>query len=194
LGTPLGSGLTSIMRFVGTDAPPLNVRSSQVTDGTYRTIFAVDAGPDVAVPWTKPDDLPFISGDPASVLGDIGSALIAAYFDGHISMSPSTISASELRALITHRSNDNAAASLPAASPLTIPLGIPTAAPLVSINEEEEAELPPLLAAFAALTEDDLLVLARREEGEEEPYYLSVEEREVAESPADVTLPQLAIW
>ncbi|HOM18937.1 MAG TPA: DUF1559 domain-containing protein, partial [Thermoguttaceae bacterium] len=42
-----------------------------IRDGTSNTIMLVEADPDRAVPWTKPDDLPF---DPKKPLAGLGHA------------------------------------------------------------------------------------------------------------------------
>ena len=54
-------GKTTIMVFTGKDAPFQEGRKTtfpSIIDGASNTIMAVEAGPDKAVPWTKPDDLP----------------------------------------------------------------------------------------------------------------------------------------
>ncbi|MGO9114577.1 MAG: DUF1559 domain-containing protein [Thermoguttaceae bacterium] len=81
-------GKTRVMLFTGKGAafnggkkfgPP------DIRDGMSKTILCVEAGPDKAVPWTKPEDLPF---DPANPLAALGNAspqgFIAAFFDGHV--------------------------------------------------------------------------------------------------------------
>ena len=46
--------------------------SRDIRDGTSNTILvSFDAGPDKAVPWTKPVDLPFDPSNPTVALGDI---------------------------------------------------------------------------------------------------------------------------
>jgi hypothetical protein len=72
-------GKTTIMRFMGDDAPFGGAKATErryrglevkrVVDGMRKTVFAVVAGPEKAVPWTKPVDLPFLPEDPAAALG-----------------------------------------------------------------------------------------------------------------------------
>lgn len=53
-----------------------------VTDGTAGTIMMLDVGPDKAVPWTKPEDLPYGPDNPLQSLGDIGDSFMALFADG----------------------------------------------------------------------------------------------------------------
>ena len=47
------------------------------------TILCVEAGADKAVPWTKPEDLPFDPEKPLAALGKVSpKGFIAAFFDG----------------------------------------------------------------------------------------------------------------
>ena len=47
----------------------------------------MEAGPDKAVPWTKPEDLPFDPEKPLAALGKVSpQGFIAAYFDGHVAL------------------------------------------------------------------------------------------------------------
>ena len=109
LSKPLpGEGMTCYRAFVGKDTlldPVRPVRIGQITDGLTNTLMVVEAND--AVPWTKPDDLPF---DPAKhgrgngLLG-AGSAhrggFNAAFADGSVRFISSSISQDVLRALIT---------------------------------------------------------------------------------------------
>lgn len=54
-----------------------------LTDGTANTILAVRAGSEKAVPWTKPEDLPFHLENPAVVLGDVSENGFDALFWDH---------------------------------------------------------------------------------------------------------------
>jgi RNA polymerase sigma factor (sigma-70 family) len=59
------------------------VRISDVVDGTSNTIFIVEAGS--AVPWTKPEDLPYDPAKPLPKLGDASSPVFrAALVDGSV--------------------------------------------------------------------------------------------------------------
>ncbi|WP_162273197.1 DUF1559 domain-containing protein [Rubripirellula obstinata] len=59
-----------------------------VLDGLSNTVLAVQAGKDVAVPWTKPADITFDPQDPYSGLGDIGDRLPVLFADGGTSWLP----------------------------------------------------------------------------------------------------------
>jgi len=103
-------GKTSIMVFAGKNtvfdgdhAMPF----SEIRDGLSNTILAVEAGPDKAVPWTKPEDLPFDPKDPAAALGQAPAGGFAALFcDGAVYVIPGTISKEDLKALITPSGNE----------------------------------------------------------------------------------------
>ena len=40
-------------------------------DGTSNTLLVVEAGPELAVPWTRPDDIPFDSSQPLAAMGNL---------------------------------------------------------------------------------------------------------------------------
>jgi hypothetical protein len=101
-----GDGTTSYLVFTGEGAPfggDKALRMADVLDGTSNTLFCVEAGPDRAVPWTKPEDLPFQPDTSAAVLGQhAGEHIPAAMFDGSLRFIPKDIDPRTLRALITH--------------------------------------------------------------------------------------------
>jgi HEAT repeat protein len=98
-------GKTSMMVFTGegtafhgTNA----LKESQIRDGTDRTIMVVVTGPDKAVPWTKPEDLPFDPQDPSAAMGEVPEVgFPAVLFDASTHILPKAIDAKRLRALIT---------------------------------------------------------------------------------------------
>ncbi|MFP6666819.1 MAG: DUF1559 domain-containing protein, partial [Pirellulales bacterium] len=60
-----------------------------IKDGQYTTILLVEAGPEKAVPWTKPQDLPFDPKDPAAALGEVPQeGFTAVFLDLHIDTLP----------------------------------------------------------------------------------------------------------
>ncbi len=78
-----------------------------VTDGTSDTIMFVEAGADKAVPWTKPDDLPFDTANPLAAIGDLAAgAFKVAFFDGHLSTLASDITAATLLSLATRAGHE----------------------------------------------------------------------------------------
>lgn len=100
-------GYTSIMTFSGEGTPfpgGPGTRIRDITDGTSNTLLCVKAGPDKAIPWTKPVDMPFNSANPFSVLGQSpdGSYLSAAA-DGSVHNLVPDLSAETLRNLIQHQ-------------------------------------------------------------------------------------------
>jgi len=96
-------GKTRIMLFTGKGAAfdgGKKVRVADIRDGMSHTILCVQAGPDKAVPWTKPEDLPFDPQNPLAALGKIpAQGFIAAFFDGHIEQLK--VDNKTLKALIT---------------------------------------------------------------------------------------------
>ncbi len=100
-------GKTSIMLIVGDEtayAGGRRPRLAEITDGLSKTIMFVEAGPDKAVPWTKPEDLPFLPADPAAALGQLPDAsFLAAFFDTSISPVPASLDVETLRRLIRPR-------------------------------------------------------------------------------------------
>ena len=109
-GHDLSSGKTSLMVFTGGDAPfstTKGPRFDEIVDGASSTIMLVVAPPEKAVPWTKPDDIAIEGADPLSSLGQIHEdGLLVSYFDGQTEAIPSNVSPAALKALVSHRSND----------------------------------------------------------------------------------------
>ncbi len=81
-------GKTRIMVFTGPDAAfdrGKKLIVSDIRDGKSNTLMCVQAGPDKAVPWTKPEDLPFDPANPLAALGQVSpQGFPAAYFDGTV--------------------------------------------------------------------------------------------------------------
>lgn len=104
------AGHTSIMTFSGPGAPFIDGKPGpkwrDIKDGEERTIFAIRAGADKAVPWTKPADIPLDSKDPIKGLGSFGPMTDALVFSGNVIQIPQTVSPWELLRLITPRSEE----------------------------------------------------------------------------------------
>jgi hypothetical protein len=78
------------------------LRIADVTDGTASTIFLVDADDEHAVPWTKPDDLPFDPKDPARGLSARhGGHFMLGFVDGSVYFVPKDYDRKELLGLFT---------------------------------------------------------------------------------------------
>ena len=76
------------------------VKVADITDGTSNTIMLVEAKK--AVPWTKPEDVPFDAGKLVPKLGGLFDGIFnAAMCDGSVHSFPLTIKGDTLRALIT---------------------------------------------------------------------------------------------
>ena len=96
-------GKTRIMLFTGKGAAfdgGKKIRMMDIRDATSNTILCVEAGPDKAVPWTKPEDLPFDPENPLAALGAVPpQGFLAAFFDG--SVRQLKVDNKTLKALIT---------------------------------------------------------------------------------------------
>ena len=77
------------------------IRLTDITDGTSNTLLIVEAGK--AVPWTKPEDIPYDAAKPVPKLGGLGfeNGVNAAFCDGSVRFLPRTIKEKTLRAVIT---------------------------------------------------------------------------------------------
>ena len=114
VGDPADSTTTRVTTFTGPGAPFPTVPASNssgityagVRDGTSNTFQMIEAGEDIAIPWTKPSDTPFHPNGPYSPLGLLGSKFIAAMFDGSVHTFSSSMSISELAARITHNGQE----------------------------------------------------------------------------------------
>jgi prepilin-type processing-associated H-X9-DG protein len=102
-GKPDKKGLTHYQAFTGKGMLFDGVRGSRianVTDGTSNTLMFVEAAQ--AVPWTKPDDLPYDPDKPLPKLGGLfKGGFNAAFCDGSVRFISETIAEKTLRALIT---------------------------------------------------------------------------------------------
>jgi len=96
-------GKTRIMVFTGKGAAfdgGKRLHEDEIRDGMTYTILCVQAGPDKAVPWTKPEDLPFDPENPLAALGNVPSeGFLAVFFDGHVMRLK--VDSKMLKALIT---------------------------------------------------------------------------------------------
>jgi hypothetical protein len=81
------------------------VSAADITDGRSNTILLVEAKK--AVPWTKPDDVPFDAGKLVPKLGGLFDGIFnAAMADGSVHSFPLTIKEEKLRALITRNGGE----------------------------------------------------------------------------------------
>ena len=65
------------------DGSAKGVKIQQITDGTSKTIMLVEADPNQAVVWTKPDDWKFDAKNPKAGLGNMHpGGWLAAFADG----------------------------------------------------------------------------------------------------------------
>jgi prepilin-type processing-associated H-X9-DG protein len=103
-------GYTPYRAFVGPRAvfdPSAGggVRMTDITDGSSNTILVVEAAE--AVPWTKPDELPFDAGRPLPRLGGHFSGGFNVLFaDGTVRLIPGDTPEATLKALITRNGGE----------------------------------------------------------------------------------------
>jgi hypothetical protein len=97
-------GKTRIMVFTGKGAAfdgGKTIGNMDIHDGASFTIMFVEAGAEKAVPWTKPEDLPFDAEKPTAALGKAPpQGFMAAFFDGSV-LSSLKVDDKTLKALIT---------------------------------------------------------------------------------------------
>lgn len=122
-----GSGSTStrVVTFTGPEAPfgfraagstQLGPRAIDVQDGFTNTIMFVEAGANVAVPWTKPEDVPLDVANPYSALGNLpNGALRATMFDVAVLTFPAEVMPVTLKALATRNGGESVSAASVAA-------------------------------------------------------------------------------
>lgn len=76
---------------------------AEVIDGTSNTVLVVEADPDRAVPWTKPEDLPFDPDNPLAGLGHASPGGFNVLFcDGSVRFISETIDPEVWRALVSY--------------------------------------------------------------------------------------------
>jgi len=104
------SGKTRLLAFSGEGAglTGQTLSFADIRDGLSNTILAVEAGEDKAVPWTKPEDIPFDPENPKTGLGTLPpGGFVALLFDGSVRTLSSAIDAETLKALITRSGGES---------------------------------------------------------------------------------------
>ena len=75
---------------------------ASVTDGTSNTIWTVEADPEMALEWTKPEDWKFDPKDPLHGLGHVqAGGFIAGYVDGSVRFLPAGIDPGQWKSMLT---------------------------------------------------------------------------------------------
>ncbi len=112
---PRGEPYTTFYQvFVGTNgrvgpifepSPTFRPVLAQCTDGTSGTLLIVEAG--TAVPWTKPEDLPYDPDKPLPALGGVfEDGCVAAFADGSCRFLTHDVDEATIRALITRNGGE----------------------------------------------------------------------------------------
>jgi hypothetical protein len=71
-----------------------------VVDGLSKTVLVVEAAPEHAVPWTKPEDIDFDPNNPKAKLGDRRGNFLAVLVDGSVHRISRAISDEIMRRLV----------------------------------------------------------------------------------------------
>lgn len=100
---PAGSTVFLTPRGAETAFPgPNGLAIRSIIDGTSLTIAVVEANDEMALPWTKPGDLPFNPADPAQGLGGhFPGVILTSFCDGSARALPNSIPDNALRAYFT---------------------------------------------------------------------------------------------
>ena len=86
--------------------PDRGVALKEFTDGTSRTIMIVEAAPESAVIWTKPDDIEIDQQNPARGLGTGDQLINAGFGDGHAEAISSTLKPATFWAMFTRNGGE----------------------------------------------------------------------------------------
>ncbi|MEX0641232.1 MAG: DUF1559 domain-containing protein [Pirellulales bacterium] len=98
-----------LVRGAGTAFPKADTGPTMqdFVDGLSNTIMLIEADPDQAVEWTKPDDWQFDPNDPMRDLGNLRHyGFLAAFADGSVQFIPSDTEPEVVKAMITNNGQE----------------------------------------------------------------------------------------
>jgi hypothetical protein len=103
---PLEAGKTNYLAVVGEpcimDGTDKGRGFPHVTDGTSNTVMLVEAAPDQAVEWTKPEDWEYDANNPNAGLGGLrAGGWLAGFADGSVRFTSEQTPADVLKAMFT---------------------------------------------------------------------------------------------
>jgi hypothetical protein len=103
---PLEPGKTNYLAVVGEecimDGTDKGKGLQEITDGTSKTIMLVEAAPDQAVEWTKPDDWEFDANNPTAGLGGIRpGGWLAGFADASVQFISDQVDTEMLKGMFT---------------------------------------------------------------------------------------------
>ena len=101
----LGGTKTRFVTFTGPNTPfsrPDGPKLMEFRDGTATTLLVVTCGQDKAVPWAKPEDIPFDPNAPVGCLGELGGrGIFYARADGAVKLLRTSIPPQWFQAIVT---------------------------------------------------------------------------------------------
>ena len=120
-GAELDEGMTSIVVPTGDETifpiggggPGKGLSLSSIRDGTSNTVMIVEAAPENAVIWTKPDDWRFNADNPTKgLVGHRHGGFLAAFADAHVAVISAIVPAEMVKAIFTRDGAEQVDASM----------------------------------------------------------------------------------
>ncbi len=124
------------------------LKMADIHDGLSNTALVVDAGREKAVPWTKPEDIPFEPSDPIRNFGSppFLNQFLVLLADGSTKAIPTNIAPDSLRALFTRAAGDKFDETAERAKPLAESAETSIRLVLSSKDDQPLLEIPGVLS------------------------------------------------